>query len=614
MNQEGLWTMTFFKKIIFLINNTKIRKKIILIYIMVMFIPVMILGIYLTASMKNMVVERAVNEACINTDRIQDRLSEVLQKATLVSDRLYMDRKLHDTVLRKYENNWQVINYYSEYTAIDDYLRFYPEIESIRFYVDNKTMLDNSQFIKVTDEIKDSLWYKGARYADGRIIWQYKYDDISGQNYLSLSRVIKLETGNILGVLVINISNRYLNSIIKDEPFNTIAVVGNGKIVMSHNDKIRGTSTGIISSDIMADMVHNNIEKINYEGKKSIIITNTFSYEKTSNVFGIATIIPVENIVSKANTKIQLSLLIMVISLVISIGLIVLLSKLFSNRIILLRAEMRKVVNGDFNIGKIIDGNDEIGELYNDLNIMIGSIQQLIYEVYEQKIQKEQLGNRQREVEFKMLASQINPHFLYNTLETIRMKAHISKQNEIAHIVKMLAMLMRRNLNVGNSLVSLESEIELVKNYLEIQKFRFGERIHYKIDMLCDIKNYDILPLLLQPIVENAFIHGLENKEGQGNITIIIEKTDKNLVISVIDDGIGIEASQLLLINNKLNLPVSGINKSIGLSNVSQRIRLFYGENYFMKIDSEVNSGTKVCIFLPLESEGLPNVQGINHR
>lgn len=151
---------------------------------------------------------------------------------------------------------------------------------------------------------------------------------------------------------------------------------------------------------------------------------------------------------------------------------------------------------------------------------MIRDIERLLSEVYQERLHGERLMRQQKEAEFKMLASQINPHFLYNTLETIRMKARVNGQPEIEQLVKMLSKLLRRNLQAGSADVSLSSELDLVEYYLKIQQYRFGERIQYTIKLESDLGQVPILPLALQPIVENSIIHGLEAKEGTGHIVI----------------------------------------------------------------------------------------------
>ena len=224
----------------------------------------------------------------------------------------------------------------------------------------------------------------------------------------------------------------------------------------------------------------------------------------------------------------------------------------FMKRLNEFKKQLHKAAGGDFKILEEGRKKDEISELYADLNIMISSIQKLTATVYEEQVQKEKLNSRQKDVEFKMLASQINPHFLYNTLETIRMKARCNSESEIEELVKMLAKIMRRNIQVGDKLVTLKSELELVEYYLKIQQYRFGDRIYYRIEKSCSIEDLKIMPLIIQPVVENAFIHGLEMKEGEGQIQIIVERSCEHLVIRIIDDGIGMTKEKLSQIQNGL--------------------------------------------------------------
>ncbi len=297
-------------------------------------------------------------------------------------------------------------------------------------------------------------------------------------------------------------------------------------------------------------------------------------------------------------TQLVVSVLIVLAGVIFSLLLIGLSAGHYVQRLNEFKDQLHKAAAGDFKIARNSDSMDEITELYEDLHIMIDSIQKLITTVYEEQMQKEKLNSRQKDVEFKMLASQINPHFLYNTLETIRMKARVIGEIEIEELVKMLAKIMRRNIQVGDKLVTLKSELELVEYYLKIQQYRFGDRIQYKINQCCDIEYLKIMPLIIQPVVENAFIHGLETKEGEGSIEIIVENRE-HLVITVIDDGIGMSEDKLKEIKENLN-DTRKLNRSnIGLSNVNQRIKLLYGDDYGLTVESEEHKGTKVTIEIP---------------
>lgn len=330
--------------------------------------------------------------------------------------------------------------------------------------------------------------------------------------------------------------------------------------------------------------------------KNSTVLKEELNLDNTENQFTIISKREYKDIYAEYKGS-SWSWLYWLLPTIFSLGIIALYAGNFSKRLNNFKVQIHKAAAGDFNLSTV-NGNDEIADLYKDLNTMINSLQHLITTIYEEQVQKEKLNSRQKEVEFKMLASQINPHFLYNTLETIRMKARCNGEKDIEELVKMLAKIMRRNIQAGDTLVTLKSELELVEYYLKIQQYRFGERIHFHINLYCDVEQLKIMPLIIQPIVENAFIHGLEAKEGEGEIKIDVNMTD-SLYIIVEDDGIGMTGETLEEIKDSLNDYARLTRSSIGLNNVNQRIKLLYGDKYGLLIESEENKGTKITIQLP---------------
>jgi two-component system sensor histidine kinase YesM len=246
-----------------------------------------------------------------------------------------------------------------------------------------------------------------------------------------------------------------------------------------------------------------------------------------------------------------------------------------------------------------IEGKDEIAQLSRQFNSMVGSIRALMSEIQESNQQKSLLQQKQTEIKLKMLASQINPHFLFNALESIRMRAHLKGEAEISNTVQMLGKMMRKNLEVGSRSIPLKSEIEMIHCYLEIQKFRFGERLTYKMDVEPAALNVPVPPLIIQPLVENAVIHGLENKMEVGCIFISVTRLQDELQIEVVDNGIGIYQEKLEVLQSSLE-DVEDEKNRIGLRNVHQRLVLTYGNTYGLHIDSISNQETKVSFRIPL--------------
>jgi len=229
--------------------------------------------------------------------------------------------------------------------------------------------------------------------------------------------------------------------------------------------------------------------------------------------------------------------------------------------------------------------------------VSLALILQIVNEVYIQKLQKQRLFSQQKEMQLKILSNQINPHFLYNTLETIRMMAIEKKENKIASAIKMLSQLLRQSLSAAEKTITLEKEIELVRNYLEIQKLRFGYRMEYSINMEPQLKDYSILPLMIQPLVENSLIHGLEKKPGIVRVRIDISGDDQALNIDVNDDGAGMEQEKLEKLVSDLASYTGSIDGHIGLVNINSRIKLFYGSGFGLEVSSI--SGFHVHVTLP---------------
>jgi two-component system sensor histidine kinase YesM len=232
--------------------------------------------------------------------------------------------------------------------------------------------------------------------------------------------------------------------------------------------------------------------------------------------------------------------------------------------------------------------------------VSLALILQIINEVYIQQLQKERLFSHQQEMQLKILSNQINPHFLYNTLETIRMMALEKKEKKIATTIKMLSQLLRQSLSANEKTVPLEKEIELVQNYLAIQKLRFGDRVDYSIDMKPNLGGCTILPLLIQPLVENSFIHGLETKPGGGHIRIAVETQGKTLCIDVSDNGIGMEPQRLEKLRSDLAVSEGSIDGHIGLVNVNRRIKLHYGDDFGLTVSESAGNGFTARLAVPL--------------
>jgi two-component system sensor histidine kinase YesM len=268
-----------------------------------------------------------------------------------------------------------------------------------------------------------------------------------------------------------------------------------------------------------------------------------------------------------------------------------------------LSKHITKVATGNLDLVLEIDGKDEIGQLSRQFNSMVYSINGLVEAVKNSNSQMNMLESKQNEIKLKMMASQINPHFLFNALESIRMKAHLKGEKEISRIVSLLGKLMRRILEVGNGKTKLADEMDIVRCYLDIQKFRYEGRLEYSLRIDPRLEKYSIPPLIIQPLVENAVIHGLENKLEGGKVSVQAGIEDDRIVIDVYDNGAGMTVEKIQQIYKSINQVEDDERNRIGLQNVHLRLLLTYGDGHGLHIESEPGIGTRISFTIPYGGE-----------
>ncbi len=256
--------------------------------------------------------------------------------------------------------------------------------------------------------------------------------------------------------------------------------------------------------------------------------------------------------------------------------------------------DMKRAGSGDFDVSISAQSNDEMVTLNNGFNQMVQQIGHLVEDI------KEEQANL-RVMEIGLLQAQINPHFLYNTLDTILWLAETGENQLVVTMVENLSTFFRISLSRGEELISLEEEESHTKSYLEIQRVRYGDILNFRLDIAEEARECILPKLTLQPIVENSLYHGLKNKRGGGTITISATVQEDRLVLTVSDDGFGMTREQLATLRTAI-LEVQrteGKGSGFGVYNVNQRIKLYYGDDYGLEIDSCFGIGTTVTVTLP---------------
>jgi two-component system sensor histidine kinase YesM len=247
------------------------------------------------------------------------------------------------------------------------------------------------------------------------------------------------------------------------------------------------------------------------------------------------------------------------------------------------------------------DNVDEITELGMSFNIMIGKIKELL----DSKIKEQE---ELKKAELRALQAQINPHFLYNTLDTIIWMAESKQTGDVVKIVTALSSFFRISLSKGMDWITIGEEIERTRNYLTIQQMRYRDILNFRIEVDDEVSEYTILKLILQPLVENALYHGIKNKRQGGTIVVRAKHKNKDEVqLEVEDNGIGFTPEKLAQLRGELEDESGDIKleSGFGIGNVNKRIRLYYGKPYGLSIESMYTSGTRVVLVIPAKMEGM---------
>lgn len=521
-----------------------------------------------------------------------------------IYEKLSTDETLRQLLSTDYSSAREAELAFNQYTGFTDTLKNTTTLSSIKLYADASVLKHETPFSyyhPITEDVKSLPWYRTSANTRN-CFWQTTATP--GKNdivYWELNYYchIPIPKTSSYAVLVMSVSDNYLRSLIREDEYNIYACVNDGPVFFSSDRKYGGKPFPVEITDSTGKLKKTG--KISLFGKKAIASIQTLSPAETSDYLYVAVSSP------KALPAIRnvrcLFLLITAFTLAISALLIYLFSEYFSARIQTLRLAMHKVARNDYEIVNSIQGDDELSATFRDLKLMVQKLKTDEARIYEAQIKEQQLSNQQQQMELKLLANQINPHFLYNTLETIRMKAFAEGNREVATAIKLLGKSMRYVLNnTKTTATTLDKELDYIKVYLAIQKMRFEERLEYSltVDSTLDTKQCLILPLLIQPIVENAISHGLEPTGREGFISITVYQNNESLIAEVFDNGQGLTEEELLDVVAHLDTPRPNSDHGVGLYNINNRVHLYYGKQYGLRFRSSPGEGTLVILEIPL--------------
>ncbi|MDR1287476.1 MAG: sensor histidine kinase [Treponema sp.] len=459
---------------------------------------------------------------------------------------------------------------------------------------------DSGSVLNPFTDLQRQSWYSGAKNVrGGSLISPSHVQNIIAGRYqwvISLSReLIDPESGSSLGVLLADLNYRIIERICASIELGRRGYIF---IVDRNGDIVYHPQQQLLYSGLKTE----NIRRV-IEGKEDYFSGDNENREKFYSVqtmpltgWKVVGVNYRSEFVEGRDAVRATYTFWGLLFLAAAMGMSVVLALRISRPIRQLRASMRAVEQGSFDIRADIRSSNEIGELGKDFNIMIGEIKNLLARVTAEQEQK-------RKSELKALQMQINPHFLYNTLDSVIWMARSGKEDEVIAMSSALARLFRLSISKGKEIIDVASELEHVRSYLTIQKIRYKDRLDYSIDVDEDIMSCRIVKIILQPLAENAIYHGIKNNFAGGTVRISGRRTETGMILQVRDDGAGMDGKALEKLRRAL-APGGGADsvyseRGVGVHNVDERIKLYFGREYGLEFESREDEGTTVTVQLP---------------
>lgn len=552
----------------------KLRNKLIFNYFCFGLIPLLLIGSVVLIEVQGILYRQ---EAVRNEDYLKQAISSLdgqIKVYNNLSDYISFSSTVERICNDSYNSNYEKYLDYSDgfNSLVGSMKYFHKEIQRITLYVDsNEAEFENS--IMPVSKIKNKSWFSEIKN-DRVPHWIFLPNQ---KKVFSARRIPSLEQEEKVNIIYIEVDYHKLF-----EQFQNMTNTDYGIYMLDQNGRIL-YDTQQFSKEKEWQQI--SLEQVIQEEKKQedYIVTKTNATENNWIAY-----------LYRPSQSIQMEIKGIMKDVIIGVLLCIFLSflciRIITNRTIKgieqLKSNMESVEQGTLEMRVYSDAQDEIGELIRGFNKMLTRIKQLIEEVYESKI-------KQKEYEMRALQAQINPHFLYNSLSLINWIALEQNSEEISKITLAMSSFYRTALNKGNNILSLKDEIENMKSYLQIQLIMHDYEFDTEIKVEEGLEDYIVLNLILQPMVENAIDHGIDLKtDGRGKLIVTAKSDGDDILIVVEDNGIGMEQKIIDTI-------LTQQSKGYGLRNVNERIKLYYGQQYHLIIESELGVGTKIITRIP---------------
>ncbi len=588
-------------------RNVPIRIKFLAVLNTILIVPLMVIGYVSYKSSEQVIRNNSIRYSQDILKMIELRLSDNILNLNMISQNAMIDERIYDPIDAAASGRTPC---YEEAQDMGAYLRNIilnvNEIQSVCIvsnggdYIsadNNKTKISIKSIVPPASDVLDDI-RRQAETGGGAPVWVIQPQNKAPAHILYARTLYDRDTYKEIGLMVILLNSDYFNSVfqnVESGNMQNIAVLsGSGsasQVILSRDASPKAQ----LPADDLRRVADNGWF---IDGRRQVLVTYTQMSSPAWKVLSYVSLGSLYRDIRDLRNKILFSCLITIlaISLVGS-----LMSYDFISAINKLVTGMKKVQQGEENVSINLDRRDEIGYMGETFNNMVSEISMLEKWVYREQLTR-------KEAEIKSLQSQINPHFLFNTLESINWMAQLENAPDISETVTALATLMEANISRDDKFIPLRQELDYIDNYMLILKKRFEDRLELIERIDEGSLDIEIPRLLIQPVVENAVYHGVGNTRGKGIIRLVTHTQGGELTVTVEDNGAGIEPERLTELNRRMQVDdqtyfenlANRHGGGIGLENVNRRIRLFYGSEYGIRIESVLGEYTRVILRIPV--------------
>ncbi len=571
------------------LNNIRFRHKIILIYVIGIFIPILLIGGLYCFSTINKIKKNNIKEIQFDISSTYDKIEQIVDEAFVLSDIIYYDTDFNEALLMQEGSIKDFVDNTNNISRIREYTIFYENIDSLEVYTYNDNLYRGTALRKVSDIHSDEVWYDEFIKMDKNYVVFSYYDDATKRSNLSAVRLLN-KNKNCKDILKINIS---YNAIANELEYNE----SKGRIyLISDNDEVVIKPVSDVGDGYTDYEFFDTINTDNTILSKDMMFPQGYRLCCEYKLDYQKMIFP----------ELMYFIVFLFLILVLALGLVFLVTDSMVKKVEGLTRHMIKMEQGQLEqIEEDNIGNDEIGVLTHGFNNAVVKIQELINDITTEKLKNAEIEKEKSKAEFIALQRQLNPHFLFNIFEILRMKAITRHDREFSSTIKNLSTVLRNLINWKEDVIPFKDEMVFIEAYIDLNRCYFDDiDISLEIDDKA-LKCY-VPKMSVEVFVENAFRHGLEKCKGNRVFAMKAWVCDERLNISISDNGQGIDEERVNAMNRA---DVDALRKmsGAGMTNAMERFKLYFDTEFFVNVISTPFELTQITLQLPAKTQTYEN-------